>query len=78
MADPDNPLRSKILAINNDNTLSDAEKAKKRQELMCGKWLAPSSPSAASPGAWHRQAASLLALHGPVPGDGEGSQASDM
>ena len=61
MADPDNPLRSKILAINNDSTLSDAEKAKKRQELMCGKWLAPSSPSAPSPGAWRHLAASLLA-----------------
>ena len=60
MADPDNPLRSKIMAINNDETLSDAEKAMKRQELMCGKWLTPSSPSAPSPGAWPDRVAPLL------------------
>lgn len=67
MADPDNPLRSKIMAINNDNTLSDAEKAMKRQELMCGRWLAPSSPSAQSPGAWLRTIPILPASQGSMP-----------
>ena len=67
MSDPDNPLRSKIMAINNDKTLSDVEKAMKRQELMCGKWLAPSSPSAQSPGAWLNTMPTLSAPQVTVP-----------
>ena len=38
-----NDLRAKILAIHNDPTLSDAEKAKKRQELLSGAWMKPAS-----------------------------------
>jgi hypothetical protein len=35
-------LRKKILSIQLDKTLSEAEKAKKRQELLTGKWTQPS------------------------------------
>ena len=39
-------LRRKIVAIMMDTTLSEAEKAVKRQELMCGgAWNKPSSSS---------------------------------
>lgn len=31
-------LRKRIAAIQQDQTLSDAEKAKKRQELLSGRW----------------------------------------
>jgi len=41
-----NDLRSKIMAIMRDTTLSDAEKARKRQELMTGKWT-EAEPSSA-------------------------------
>jgi hypothetical protein len=40
-------MRKRIFAIMTDTTLSDAEKAVKRQELMCGKWMAPAAPAAA-------------------------------
>lgn len=34
-------MRKAIFAIMTDTTLSEAEKAVKRQELMCGKWMQP-------------------------------------
>ena len=33
-------LAAKIMAIQRDPSLTDEEKAKKRQELMCGNWKA--------------------------------------
>lgn len=40
--DGQNDLRAKIMAIMRDTTLTDAEKAQKRQELMCGgSWSKP-------------------------------------
>jgi hypothetical protein len=44
-------LRAKIMAINNDPNLTDAEKAVKRQELMSGKWSAPAEKKGAH--GWH-------------------------
>jgi len=41
----ENEMRSKILAIMRDTTLTDAEKAKKRQELMCSRWTMPAEAS---------------------------------
>ena len=35
-------VTQQILAIQRDQTLTDAEKAKKRQALLSGKWLLPS------------------------------------
>lgn len=35
-------VTQRILAIQRDPNLTDAEKAKKRQELLSGKWLLPS------------------------------------
>ncbi len=43
MAMPQAELLAKIREIQNDPTLSDADKAKKRQELMSGKWAAKQS-----------------------------------
>lgn len=43
MAMPQAMLLAKIREIQSDTTLSDAEKAKKRQELMSGKWAAKQS-----------------------------------
>ena len=40
-------MRAKIMAINNDPNLTEAEKAVKRQELMCGKWSAPTETKGA-------------------------------
>lgn len=34
-----------ILAIQNDSSLSDEEKARKRQEVLTGKWLGTGSSS---------------------------------
>ncbi|KAL3156601.1 hypothetical protein ABBQ38_000890 [Trebouxia sp. C0009 RCD-2024] len=34
-------LTQQIMAIQRDPTLTDAEKAKKRQELLSGKWAQP-------------------------------------
>lgn len=36
-----NNLAQQIMAIQRDPTLTDAEKAKKRQELLSGKWAQP-------------------------------------
>lgn len=53
--DGQNDLRAKIMAIMRDNTLTDAEKAVKRQELMCGgSWSKPTEedkPAASKKGA---------------------------
>jgi hypothetical protein len=38
-------LMKAIMAIQNDTSLTDVEKAKKRQELMSGKFVEPSSKS---------------------------------
>ena len=38
-AEDDGGLRKKIIAIQLDKTLTDAQKAQKRQELMAGKWM---------------------------------------
>ncbi|KAK9846356.1 hypothetical protein WJX81_002222 [Elliptochloris bilobata] len=35
----DGDMRKKIMAIQMDKTLTDAQKARKRQELMAGKWM---------------------------------------
>ena len=35
-------LAQQIMAIQRDLSLTDAEKAKKRQELLSGKWVQPS------------------------------------
>ena len=52
-------LRSQILAIQEDASLTDAEKAVRRQALMSGKWQPP--PEAAkSPGANHLRRADRL------------------
>lgn len=45
-------LRSKILAIQNDESLSNEQKAVKRQALLSGKWQAPPQ-TIISPGATH-------------------------
>lgn len=37
-------LRKKIVEINQDPNLSDEEKARKRQELLSGKWMAQNAP----------------------------------
>lgn len=42
-----NNLAQQIMAIQRDPTLTDAEKAKKRQELLSGKWAQPSAQSTA-------------------------------
>eukprot|EP00878_Enallax_costatus_P002906 GHUV01003100.1.p1 GENE.GHUV01003100.1~~GHUV01003100.1.p1 ORF type:complete len:864 (+),score=393.39 GHUV01003100.1:552-3143(+) len=48
--DGQNDLRSKIMAIMRDSSLTDAEKAQKRQDLMCGgSWCKPKQD--AEPGA---------------------------
>ena len=39
--DGQNDLRARIMAIMRDSSLTDAEKAVKRQEVMSGKWAAP-------------------------------------
>jgi hypothetical protein len=54
-------LRAKIMAINNDPNLTDAEKAVKRQELMCGKWSAPAEKKGARVADTHSSRASGLA-----------------
>ena len=41
MAMDEGEMRKRIFAIMTDTTLSEAEKAVKRQELMCGKWMQP-------------------------------------
>ena len=41
MAMDEAEMRKRIFAIMTDTTLTEAEKAVKRQELMCGKWMAP-------------------------------------
>lgn len=48
MAMDEAEMRKRIFAIMTDTTLTDAEKAVKRQELMCGKWMAPATKEAAS------------------------------
>jgi sulfatase maturation enzyme AslB (radical SAM superfamily) len=50
MAD-ENDMRAKIMAIMRDDTLTDAEKAKKRQELLTSRWTAPVEDSDEEPGA---------------------------
>jgi hypothetical protein len=42
--------RRAIIAIMRDATLSDAEKARKRQELMMGSWAAKAAASSAGTG----------------------------
>lgn len=53
--DGQNDLRAKIMAIMRDNTLTDDEKAQKRQQLMCGgSWSKPkeeAKPAASRKGA---------------------------
>ena len=54
--DADGGLRKKIIAIQLDTSLTDAQKAQKRQALMAGKWLvaqkdADSSDDEEAPGA---------------------------
>ena len=49
----DADIVKKIHAIQRDESLSTAEKAIKRQELLSAKWQAPSCPSSSSPGANH-------------------------
>jgi hypothetical protein len=44
-------MRKRIFAIMTDTTLSEAEKAVKRQELMCGKWMAPKAANSHDSGA---------------------------
>ena len=44
-------MRKRIFAIMTDTTLSEAEKAVKRQELMCGKWMAPKEANSHDSGA---------------------------
>lgn len=51
-------MRKRIFAIMTDTTLSEAEKAVKRQELMSGKWATPAAQEANS--------------HDSGAGDGEG------
>lgn len=41
MADAEAELRRKIIAICTDTTLTEAEKAQKRQQLLSGKWQQP-------------------------------------
>lgn len=48
MAEAQNDLRSKIMAIMTDTSLTDVEKAQKRQELMSGMWSKPASAEGAS------------------------------
>jgi hypothetical protein len=56
MAMDESEMRRRIVAIMMDTTLTEAEKAVKRQELMCGKWMTPkeanSHDSGAGDGAW--------------------------
>eukprot|EP00775_Hariotina_reticulata_P002915 gene2915-3202_t len=40
-SDAQRDLRAKLLAIQADTSLTDAEKAQKRQQLLCGGWAAP-------------------------------------
>ena len=46
MAMDEGEMRKRIVAIMMDTTLTDSEKAVKRQELMCGKWMAPKEEDA--------------------------------
>jgi hypothetical protein len=41
-SDAQRDLRAKLLAIQADTTLTDADKAQKRQQLLCGGWAAAS------------------------------------
>ena len=41
-------MRKRIFAIMTDTTMTEAEKAVKRQQLMCGKWDAPRATEANS------------------------------
>lgn len=54
-----NNLAQQIMAIQRDPTLTDAEKAKKRQELLSGKWALP--PAQATAGVCILSTAQLLA-----------------
>ena len=54
--DDDGGMRKKIIAIQLDTSLTDAQKAQKRQALMAGKWMvaqkdADSSDEEEEPGA---------------------------
>jgi hypothetical protein len=51
MAQAENDMRAKIMAIMRDDTLTDVEKSKKRQELLTSKWTAPIEESSEEPGA---------------------------
>jgi hypothetical protein len=64
-ADGQNDLRAKIMAIMRDTSLSDAEKSRKRQELMCGGWAKPAAPADKS-GARRDQPARLPLRRGGV------------
>ena len=44
-------LAAKIMAIQRDSSLTDEEKAKKRQELMCGNWKAQAGADESDGGA---------------------------
>lgn len=57
-------ITSQILAIQRDQSLTDAEKAVKRQALLSGKWVQPTEdaskgrplpPSLVSPAGWANQ-----------------------
>ena len=52
-------LAAKIMAIQRDTSLTDEEKAKKRQELMCGNWKAQAGADESDGGAWN----AVLQLH---------------
>ncbi len=49
-------MRKAIVAIMMDTTLTDAEKAKKRQELLTSRWTAPIEESSEEPGEARRGA----------------------
>ena len=51
MAMDEGEMRKRIFAIMTDTTLTEAEKAVKRQELMCGKWMAPKEANSHDSGA---------------------------
>ncbi|GBF96461.1 hypothetical protein Rsub_09260 [Raphidocelis subcapitata] len=51
MAMDESEMRRRIVAIMMDTTLTEAEKAVKRQELMCGKWMTPKEANSHDSGA---------------------------
>ncbi len=61
-------LAAKIMAIQRDPSLTDEEKAKKRQELMCGNWKAQAGADESDGGVLGVHCCSYIVVLGCCPG----------